>query len=263
MGENDNNIAKVNDASSTGRNGASHEAYERSCIALAIKDTIEQLKTLKRDNELAVATQLLADFNEEKIGLADAERVHTRLQKVIQDSRISKQSIMTSEAMVRLVASILAVVSSAIVLYMALAPKPQPAEKKETVAAKTADTAAGSTSDTTASQAQQAPEKDVTADRSTTDWQYLPVSKLKDVRSISDSTHTDFHLVNNTDSKIKLLWINYDGKTEVMGEIEPTQSQDEGTFMSHAWLVVDKNNKPLMLFVAGKKQAENISVTQK
>ena len=257
MGENDKNFdAIANDArSSNPPNTASHEEYERSCVTLAINNTIEQLKTLKKDNELSVAVQLLSDLKEEKIGLVDAERVHTRLQKVVHDSKISKQTIMTSEAMVRLVASVLAVISSAIVLYMAMAPKPQAAEKKET--AKAADTTAVPTS------APQTAKKDAPVDQTSTDWQYLPVSKSTSVRSLNDRTPTDFHLVNNTRGKIKLFWINYEGKPEAMGELEPEQSQDESTFLSHPWLVVDKNDKPLMLFVAGQKSAENISVTQK
>ncbi len=231
---------------------SSHEEYEHACISMALNNTIEKLRMLRKDTEVDVAVRLLADLNDGKVALIDAERIHGRLQKVIEDSKVSKQSIMTSEAMARLLASILAVVSSGIVLYMTLMPKPQTAAKGD-----------APPSQTTVRAPSDSASKGNATDTASSNWQFPPVSEVAKVRSISDKTPTDFHLTNKTDGKIKLLWINYEGKTEPMGDLEPEQTQDESTFATHAWLVVDSKNKPLMLFVAGEKSNQDITVTKR
>lgn len=230
---------------------APHEEYEHACISLALNNTIEKLRALKKDTEVEVASRLLSDLNDRKVTLIDAERIHGRLQKVIEDSKVSKQTIMTSEAMARLLASILAVVSSGIVLYMTLMPKQQTA-KSDAEFSKNKREAAGSVPVDT----------ERTADPSPTDWQFPPLSKKGRLRSINDKTATAFHLTNKTEGKVKLFWINYEGTKELMGELAPEESQDESTFATHVWLVEDSNAEPLILFVAGKTN-QTIDVTKK
>jgi len=55
---------------------------------------------------------------------------------------------------------------------------------------------------------------------------------------------------NNTESKLKLFWLDYEGKRKFYAEIQPMDYLLQHTFATHPWLITDDANDPKAIFIA-------------
>lgn len=78
----------------------------------------------------------------------------------------------------------------------------------------------------------------------------LPVSQESKTRSKSADQRTQITFRNTTELKMKVFWLDYQGKRKHYNEIEPMSSYVQSTFATHAWLITDERNHPEAMFVA-------------
>ena len=74
--------------------------------------------------------------------------------------------------------------------------------------------------------------------RPTEELKWIPSNGEIPPRSISgDNTTIIFH--NQMKQKVKIYWVEYNGKLKIYGEIAPGGTREQNTFSTASWLVTD------------------------
>ncbi|MBW4621327.1 MAG: DUF3110 domain-containing protein [Cyanosarcina radialis HA8281-LM2] len=109
------------------------------------------------------------------------------------------------------------------------------------------------------------PNDNLPADRR--DWQPLPNSissnKLETLscedegklRSPSSEISTNIQLINRKKFRVKVYWIDFQGKRQHYFDLEPNETRDQQTFVSHPWIVTEAgDNQPcIKIFLPNEK----------
>ncbi|KAG6867745.1 hypothetical protein C0993_011699 [Termitomyces sp. T159_Od127] len=77
-------------------------------------------------------------------------------------------------------------------------------------------------------------------------------SSIKDPRSLPDSKPTKITFLNLLQTKVTILWVDFDGKRKFYRSLDPGSSYSQPTFVDHIWEVVtdDCEKKPVVFFKA-------------
>lgn len=98
-------------------------------------------------------------------------------------------------------------------------------------------------------------EEDDDDDEVSTTWvelKKLPVKKEGKIKSLHSNTCSLIRFENETNKTITVYWLDFDGKRQHKGVIEPFGVWDNHqTFDTHPWLLADEDDRGLALFVAG------------
>ncbi|MFP6657467.1 MAG: hypothetical protein VB853_04745, partial [Pirellulales bacterium] len=54
---------------------------------------------------------------------------------------------------------------------------------------------------------------------------------------------------NKTNRRVKIVWVGYDGKLQVYGELKPGETRRQNSYSNNTWLITDENDKPLGHFI--------------
>jgi hypothetical protein len=65
-------------------------------------------------------------------------------------------------------------------------------------------------------------------------------------KEASISTYVNF--VNRRDDVIRAYWINYQGERVFYAQLDPDRSYRQQTFVSHPWVITDRNNRCLSIY---------------
>jgi hypothetical protein len=88
--------------------------------------------------------------------------------------------------------------------------------------------------------------------RPTEDLKWIPSTGEMPPRSISgDNTTIIFH--NQMKRKVKIYWVEYNGKLKLYGEIAPGGTREQNTFSTASWLVTDMEDTYLGYFRTSSK----------
>ena len=88
--------------------------------------------------------------------------------------------------------------------------------------------------------------------RPTEDLKWIPSNGEIPPRSISgDNTTIIFH--NQMKQKVKIYWVEYNGKLKIYGEIAPGGTREQNTFSTASWLVTDMGGTYLGYFRTSTK----------
>ncbi len=88
--------------------------------------------------------------------------------------------------------------------------------------------------------------------RPTEDLKWIPSTGEIPPRSISgDNTTIIFH--NQMKRKVKIYWVEYNGKLKLYGEIAPGGTREQNTFSTASWLVTDMEDTYLGYFRTSSK----------
>lgn len=71
------------------------------------------------------------------------------------------------------------------------------------------------------------------------------------IKSVHAKKSTDIKLENKTNATVTVYWLDYEGERKRYGKIKPSESFSVQTFETHPWLLADKKDKGLAIFVAG------------
>jgi len=70
----------------------------------------------------------------------------------------------------------------------------------------------------------------------------------RSIKSADSDKETKVQFKNESKSKIKVYWINYDGKREFYSDVNPGRSYTQDTYMTHPWVVTDTEGQCVLLF---------------
>ena len=70
----------------------------------------------------------------------------------------------------------------------------------------------------------------------------------RSIKSADSDKETKVQFKNASKSKIKIYWINYDGKREFYSDVNPGKSYTQNTYMTHPWVVTDMTGQCVLLF---------------
>jgi hypothetical protein len=70
----------------------------------------------------------------------------------------------------------------------------------------------------------------------------------RSIKSADSDKETKVQFKNASKSKIKVFWINYDGKREFYSDVAPGKSYTQDTYMTHPWVVTDMTGQCVVLF---------------
>ncbi|MEO7215348.1 hypothetical protein [Mucilaginibacter sp.] len=74
--------------------------------------------------------------------------------------------------------------------------------------------------------------------------------------SVDSPTNAQLLLINDSPRKIKLYWIDFEGKPVFYKEVEPKARYTQPTFMQHVWLVEDADKTTLVYIRVRDEQCE-------
>lgn len=75
------------------------------------------------------------------------------------------------------------------------------------------------------------------------------------VRSLNDNTPAVITFVNDTSETVQALWLNFSGHRVPYGRLAPGASYNQGTWITHPWIVADLSGTCLTLYVTSAKVA--------
>lgn len=239
----------INQSPLTGNSGTADQtidgtnvptAYKFEVLQQSIEDTIRQLLAANLVKQAEIASRLSLDLSDGRISPKEAQNVLQLLRNELnaQDSaNVSKASELRRAPARRSVA--LAMAACAVILCV--------------VALVFA---------VTKNVGRQAPFMTGTrvSDAISPEYQYLPASKEKELRSVDGQHPSTYQIDNHSKMPISLYWLNYGGERVFCCTIQPGAGAGENTFATHPFVVVDSNNEVKLLFVAGSKTFEHITV---
>lgn len=77
----------------------------------------------------------------------------------------------------------------------------------------------------------------------------LPASKEGKLKSIRSNAPAPIEIKNETSETVKVYWLDYDGKRQLKGTIEPSGIFEQETYESHPWLITDEDERGLAIFL--------------
>jgi hypothetical protein len=87
----------------------------------------------------------------------------------------------------------------------------------------------------------------------TTELQAQDCSRAPSLKATSDTSETEIEIVNHSSRVIKAYWLNYDGKREPYGSLQPQESQEFVTYATHPWLIANSSDECISIFVADEQ----------
>lgn len=67
-------------------------------------------------------------------------------------------------------------------------------------------------------------------------------------RSVNGTQATRIFFNNESAERVRVYWIDYDGRRTFYSEIDAGASYTQETYMSHPWVVTDSQERCIMLF---------------
>jgi hypothetical protein len=77
----------------------------------------------------------------------------------------------------------------------------------------------------------------------------------KTLKSLAESSSTSLMFRNESQTTISLFWLNYEGKRIFYSNVQKGAQYSLATYISHPWVVVDKQGRCLELVLPGKSTA--------
>ena len=60
---------------------------------------------------------------------------------------------------------------------------------------------------------------------------------------------------NKSQRAVKLVWVGYDGKLKLYGELKPGAMRVQNSYANNCWLITDKTDEPIGYFICGPERA--------
>ena len=58
-----------------------------------------------------------------------------------------------------------------------------------------------------------------------------------ELRSLNSNVSTYIQVINRSSSSVKVYWIDFNGKRQHYFDLDPLQSRDQQTYVTHPWLI--------------------------
>lgn len=70
----------------------------------------------------------------------------------------------------------------------------------------------------------------------------------RSIKSADSNQAAKVQFKNDSKSRVKIYWLNYEGKREHYSDVAPGRSYSQDTFMTHPWVVTDTSGQCILLF---------------
>ncbi|KAK7868785.1 hypothetical protein R5R35_003630 [Gryllus longicercus] len=71
-------------------------------------------------------------------------------------------------------------------------------------------------------------------------------------RSINHSTRSFLRFFNNTERKVDVIWLNYEGQNVKFKTLSPGGFVDVNTYVTHPWIFIDSETKDRLVVKSGQ-----------
>ncbi len=99
------------------------------------------------------------------------------------------------------------------------------------------------------------PDPDAPRQRPKTSLAFVAANNVEDVPRSGNGENIEVVFENKSQQTVKLVWIGYDGKPKLYGEIGAGKSRVQNSYENNTWLITDVNNEPLGYFICGAERA--------
>src|SRR5262249_19804450 len=65
---------------------------------------------------------------------------------------------------------------------------------------------------------------------------------------------------NQSPEKMTVSWVDFDGELITYAELNPGESYEQPTYVSHVWVVSDESSNCFGPFIAGEKQSREVVI---
>ncbi len=101
----------------------------------------------------------------------------------------------------------------------------------------------------------QVPDPNVPESKPTSTLKFVPSSNLADAPHSRGGENIEVIFENKTEKAVKVVWIGYDGKPKVYGQIASGASRTQNSYENNTWLITTLDDVPLGYFVCGPVRA--------
>lgn len=101
----------------------------------------------------------------------------------------------------------------------------------------------------------QVPDPNVPEKKPTSMLKFVASSTLSDAPQSRGGENIEVIFANKTEKTVKIVWIGYDGKPKVYGQIAAGASRTQNSYENNTWLITTLDDKPLGYFVCGPVRA--------
>lgn len=209
--------------------------YKEELVTHSLKTLVADLLKTGRGEEAEIGSRVLVDLSERKITVGEAQEILELLQAHKTDNASRRYAAHFGRGKSRSLIVLGVTVAASMLLLLV----------GGMIAAPNRNTVA-----TPPAVSNQLPYK----------YQFLPVSTEKDLRSLRGTDTATFTVTNRLNKTVSVYWLNYQGVRTLYGTLAPGQSLGQQSFITHPWVVVDDQGKPIMLFLPGTEPNKQIDI---
>lgn len=99
------------------------------------------------------------------------------------------------------------------------------------------------------------PDPDAPVERPSTGLKFIATQDLSDAPKSGNGENIEVVFENKRSHKIRLVWVGYDGKLKVYGELAPGGTRTQNSYENNTWLITDMEDNPLGYFICGNRRA--------
>ena len=78
----------------------------------------------------------------------------------------------------------------------------------------------------------------------------VPCDQETQLRSLVSAQPADITIRNDSSEPLKLYWLDYQGRRKLYANVAPGQSSHQRTFLTHPWVLADRNDACVQIFYA-------------
>ena len=99
------------------------------------------------------------------------------------------------------------------------------------------------------------PDPDAPVDLPTNKLRFILINNVKTVPKSGNGENIEVIFENRTKQRLKIVWVGYDGKLKVYGELEPGGTRVQNSYENNTWLIMTIDEVAIGYFVCGDKRA--------
>ncbi len=99
------------------------------------------------------------------------------------------------------------------------------------------------------------PDPDAPVERPTTALKFIATADSSDAPKSGNGENIEVVFENKRSHKIRLVWVGYDGKLKIYGELAPGGTRTQNSYENNTWLITDLEDNALGYFICGNRRA--------
>lgn len=99
------------------------------------------------------------------------------------------------------------------------------------------------------------PDPDAPTEPPMSKLRFIRISNITSVPKSGNGENIEVVFENRTKQRVKVVWVGYDGKLKVYGELEPGATRVQNSYENNTWLITSIDDVAIGYFICGDERA--------